>query len=316
MIKAIRKSGIVLTTLFLLSFSSSSFAGCGWWNWWKCYTETQHPIVLSHGFMGFDSILGLVDYWPGIVDRLEDGGATVYVSQVSAMNSSEVRGEQLITQIENFLAINGGSKVNLIGHSQGGLDARYVATVRPDLVASITTVGSPHGDGVAGAFGADAPDDNIMALLEVMAGLIQVLSGNASDTNAEAAAAMFSSEGIAEFNANYPVGLPATACGQGPASVNIDGHNVRVYSWGGTGILTNPLDPSDALMAITGLLVGGQNDGLVPRCDTHLGTVIRDNYFHNHLDLTNMMFGLAPIFETDPKSVFRAHANRLKKAGL
>lgn len=315
-IRTIRKCSIVLGSAMLLTFSSSSFAGCGWWNWWKCYTQTQHPIVLSHGFMGFDSMLGLIDYWPGIVDRLEDGGATVYVAQVGAMNSSEVRGEQLIAQIENFLAINGGSKVNLIGHSQGGLDARYVATVRPDLVASITTIGSPHKDGVAGAFGDDAPDDSIMALLEVMAGLIQLLSGNASETNAEAAAAMFSATGIAQFNANYPIGLPATDCGQGPESVNIDGHAIRVYSWGGTGILTTGVDPSDALMAITGLLVGGQNDGLVPRCDTHLGRVIRDNYFHNHLDLTNMLFGLAPLVESDPKSIFRAHANRLKKAGL
>lgn len=312
----VRKLFATLGITALLSFSSASYAGCSWWNWWQCYTETRHPIVLAHGFMGFDSILGLVDYWPGIVDRLEDGGATVYVAQVSAMNSSEARGEQLIEQIENFLAINGGNKVNIIGHSQGGLDARYVASVRPDLVASITTVGSPHDDGVAGAFGADAPDAAIMAVLEVFADLIQALSGNASATNAEAAAAMFSSDGIAAFNANYPIGLPAASCGQGPSSVNVDGHSIRVYSWGGTGIVTTGIDVTDALMAITGALVGGQNDGLVPRCDTHLGKVLRDNYRHNHLDLTNMMFGLAPIFESDPKSVFRAHANRLKKAGL
>jgi triacylglycerol lipase len=34
--------------------------------------------------------------------------------------------------------------VNLIGHSHGGLDVRYVAAVRPDLVASVTSVGTPH----------------------------------------------------------------------------------------------------------------------------------------------------------------------------
>ncbi len=36
----------------------------------------------------------------------------------------------------------------------------------------------------------------------------------------------------------------------------------------------------------------------------------------NHLDLTNMMFGLTSWFEVNPKSVFRTQANRLKKAGL
>jgi triacylglycerol lipase len=29
------------------------------------------------------------------------------------------------------------------------------------------------------------------------------------------------------------------------------------------------------------------NDGLVGKCSSHLGTVIRDNYFHNHLDEVN-----------------------------
>lgn len=316
MITLIRKTWMVVSCVVLLAFSSSSQAGCSWWNWWKCYTETENPIVLAHGFMGFESILGLIDYWPGIVDRLEDGGATVFVAQVSTMNSSEARGEQLITQIEDFLAISGASKVNIIGHSQGGLDARYVATVRPDLVASITTVGSPHADGIAAAFGGDDPDETVTTLMGVMADLISALSGNANQNNAAAAAEAFSSEAVQAFNANYPIGLPATACGQGDASVNIDGHSIRVYSWGGTGVVTTGVDITDAMMAITANLVGGENDGLVKRCDNHLGTVLRDDYNHNHLDLTNMMFGLAPLFETDPKSVFRAHANRLKNAGL
>ena len=30
------------------------------------------------------------------------------------------------------------------GGARGGLDIRYVAGVRPDLVVSITSVGSPH----------------------------------------------------------------------------------------------------------------------------------------------------------------------------
>jgi len=48
--------------------------------------------------------------------------------------------------------------VNLIGHSQGGLDVRYVAAVRPDLVASVTTIGAPH----QGAQVADYLDANFL----------------------------------------------------------------------------------------------------------------------------------------------------------
>ena len=49
---------------------------------------------------------------------------------------------------------------------------------------------------------------------------------------------------------------------------------------------------------------------------THFGKVIRDDFKHNHLDLTNLMFGLIPKFEADPVEVFRTQANRLKVDGL
>ena len=59
---------------------------------------------------------------------------------------------------------------------------------------------------------------------------------------------------------------------------------VRYFSWSGTGVLTNVLDISDAFLGITALFYGEANDGLVGRCSSHLGDVIRDNYFQNHLD--------------------------------
>jgi triacylglycerol lipase len=47
---------------------------------------------------------------------LRSDGARVYVTQVAAANSTEVRGEQLLTQVKQILAVTGASKVNLIGH--------------------------------------------------------------------------------------------------------------------------------------------------------------------------------------------------------
>jgi triacylglycerol lipase len=47
-------------------------------------------------------------------------GAKVYVAQVSAAHSTEVRGEQLLAQVRNIMAVTGASKVNLMGHSHGG----------------------------------------------------------------------------------------------------------------------------------------------------------------------------------------------------
>ena len=70
------------------------------------YTQTKYPIVLVHGLFGFDNI-GPVEYWYGIPSALRADGARVYVTQVSAANSTEVRGEQLLSQVQNILAISG-----------------------------------------------------------------------------------------------------------------------------------------------------------------------------------------------------------------
>ena len=56
------------------------------------YTQTRYPIVLAHGMLGFDSMLG-IDYWYGIPQALRRDGAQVYVTEVSQLNTSELRGE-------------------------------------------------------------------------------------------------------------------------------------------------------------------------------------------------------------------------------
>ena len=77
------------------------------------------------------------------------------------------------------------------------------------------------------------------------------------------------------------------------------------------------LDASDPMLGASSLFFGSEaNDGLVGRCSSHLGVVLRDNYGWNHLDEVNQVFGLTSWFASDPKSVLRAHANRLKNAYL
>ncbi|UVE19351.1 triacylglycerol lipase [Pseudomonas sp. LS44] len=281
------------------------------------YTKTKYPIVLGHGWMGFDRVLG-VGYWYGVPDAMRRSGASVYLSQVSAQNGNEIRGEQLLAQVEQIVAISGKAKVNLIGHSQGAPTARYVAAVRPDLVASVTTVGGVNkgsemmavlGDLSAGV----APLRS--AMLNAIGTLLDVLStpGSSNPHDAALAWADVTPANMAVFNAKYPQGVPTSACGEGAYSVN----GVRYYSWSGTSPLTNPLDPSDALLATTGLAFNGApSDGAVGKCSSHLGQVIRDDYRMNHLDEINHNFGLVSLFETNPLTVLRQHANRLKNAGL
>jgi triacylglycerol lipase len=287
------------------------------------FTETQHPIMLVQGVLAFDSIAG-VDYWYGIAEKLEEEGSTVYTAHINAVNGSEARGEQLIDELENIQAISPDiEKFNLIAHSQGGLTARYVMAVRPDLIASVTTLGSPHqGAPVADVLNNTFPEDTFMGgafetVSAAVGTLIDMLSGDASGADVRALTAEFTTAGIATFNATYPAGLPTSPCGQGPASVSINGHDISLYSWAGTDKVTNIADPLDYLFATTGMLFSTEDsDGITGRCSSHFGQVIRDDYTMNHGDLINQVLGLHTLFDTDPLSLYRSHANRLKEAGL
>ena len=284
------------------------------------YSQTKYPIVLVHGLLGFDN-LGPVEYFYGIPSALRADGAKVYIVQVSAANSTEVRGEQLLTQVKQILAATGASKVNLMGHSHGGPTSRYVASVRPDLVASVTSIGGVNkGSAVADVLLGIAPPGSlsntvVVSVTNGLASVINFLSGGSGLTqNSLAAAKSLSTAGSAKFNAAHPEGLPTSACGEGAYAAR----GVAYYSWSGGKTYTNVLDGVvDSALTLTGLAFGGaKNDGLVSSCSSHLGKVIRDDYALNHLDEVNQTIGLVNLFETDPVTLYRQQANRLKLSGL
>jgi len=319
-----KKALITLAAASTIAIATPSHAG--FFSDYFSYTKTKHPIVLVPGIFAFDSIAG-VDYWYQIPSSLESRGAEVHVAKINAFDSSAMRGETLIAQMEEIKAASGGSvsKFNVMGHSQGGMTARYVMNVRPDLVASVTTMATPHtGSPIADLVTDTAPPRSVQGVLfEVFANavgdLVNLLSDNKKDkSDIYAMLGEFNEVGAAEFNATYPMGLPATACGTGPSEVTINGNNIKLYSWGGAGHLTGGLDISDPLFAITGLAFesGVKNDGVTGVCANHFGKVLRDDYFMNHLDINNHVLGLVSLFETNPKTVFKNQANRLKKAGL
>lgn len=282
------------------------------------YTQTKYPIVLCHGMAGFDSLFGVVDYFYGIDSALRSSGAKVYITQVPAFNSTEARGEALLAEIEDLAARTGAAKFNLIGHSHGGLDVRYVAAMRPDLVASVTTVGSPHkgadlADYLRAHVSSGSFTEGVLSFFADSLGvLLGLLSGYSAPQDAIAGLDALTTAGTSAYNAKFPAGLPSTACGSGPATVN----GIRFYSWSGHSPVTNLLDIGDGPLGVSSLVYSGQNDGLVGTCSSHLGTVIRDDYTMNHLDEVNQLLGLTALFSTSPVSVFRSHANRLKNAGL
>jgi triacylglycerol lipase len=300
--------------------------------------QTQHPIVLVHGLSGFDSILG--DYFYGVKGALSNVGTSeVYTPQIAGWENNEFRGEELLAYVEDLVATTGATKVNLIGHSQGGTTSRYVASVRPDLVASVTSVGSPHFGSEIGDIIKDSPlEGAALAIGDAVGVFIAALSGDPDQqVRAMGSLESLNTEGALTFNTQHPQGVRQGACQDTPYynagswwwpnwvydySVNDGEHNVNginYYSWSGTYnpiVDSNVLDPADGLLSVTWAMLPGASDGMVERCSSHMGKVIRDDYTLNHADEINGMWGLKSLWASDPVQLFVSHAQRLKQAGL
>lgn len=113
-------------------------------------------IVLVHGILGFREKFGLV-YFNGVQRHLEKAGHKVLAPQLDATGPIRERGEQLRRAISTAFsdgALDPSAKTHVIGHSQGGLDSRFMlspgnphTTRANDLagkIASLSTIGSPH----------------------------------------------------------------------------------------------------------------------------------------------------------------------------
>ncbi|KAJ5054084.1 uncharacterized protein L3040_000368 [Drepanopeziza brunnea f. sp. 'multigermtubi'] len=114
------------------------------------YDTPKYPIVLAHGLLGFDelrlagTLLPGVHYWRGITDAMRANGMEVITASVPPSGSIEERALKLG---QDIAAKANGKSVNIIAHSMGGLDARYmISRLKPDnvKVLSLTTVATPH----------------------------------------------------------------------------------------------------------------------------------------------------------------------------
>jgi triacylglycerol lipase len=109
--------------------------------------KLRSPIVLVHGFFGFDRIriagCTLVNYFPGIPELLRTAGNRVLVPALTATAGVADRASQLKAFLDRECP---GEPVHLIAHSMGGLDARYLISrlgMAP-RVLTLTTLGTPH----------------------------------------------------------------------------------------------------------------------------------------------------------------------------
>ncbi len=95
------------------------------------------PVLLVPGFLAGDTSLALM------AAALRRQGYRTYRSTIRANIGCTLNAAaQLESRLES-IAIRRGRRVQVVGHSLGGMLARGIAVRRPDLVSGIITMGSP-----------------------------------------------------------------------------------------------------------------------------------------------------------------------------
>ena len=105
---------------------------------------TQYPLILVHGIVLKD--IKFFKAFGNIEALLSASGYTVSTAPTDGFGRIETNAEQLRDHVEKVLAETGADKVNLIVHSKGGLDSRYMINRlgMADKVASVTFLCTPH----------------------------------------------------------------------------------------------------------------------------------------------------------------------------
>lgn len=281
---------------------------------------TQYPVVLIHGLLGYSGELhSWARYWGDLPTFLRDHGAVVYEASLPQAHGIEDRGEQLAYQLDLW----GHEKYHLIGHSQGGLDARYVLEIYPDMVASLTTIGTPHrgskvADAISNLMNRSGAARFFLGILgDTLGYTISLLSGNFHHLQSfHKAVASLTTIALERFNERYSIGIGGDSCRGGE-------HRYRgkpLFSWGSYGVL--PGSDSDILSYIlqkTSNIFGQQerNDGLVAVCSMKFGRWLGAVPGGHHLIPVGGVVSSPPQgLEDWSRQMLLEHVVKLKVSGL
>jgi triacylglycerol lipase len=225
-------------------------------------------VVLAHGLLGFAELrlagdyLPAVQYWHGITDALTSRDVRVITATVPPSGSIEERAEKLGQDIAMKAQ---GQAVNIVAHSMGGLDARYmISRLQPKgvQVKSLVTIATPHRGSAFADYLLSGPS---MLRLPRIYGLIE---------RAGLGTAAFAQLGrkymTEEFNPNTP-----------------DDPNVRYFSYGAAMTKKPPLLSPFRLPHKIMEQMEGPNDGLVSVESSKWGTYKGTLVGVSHLDLIN-----------------------------
>lgn len=205
--------------------------------------NTKYPILLVHG-AGFRDRKHF-GYWGRIPGYLAQNGAQIYYGGQDSRGSIEENAKVIKANLLEIINKNKCSKFNIIAHSKGGLEARYMISSlnMEEYAASLTTVATPH----HGSKTIDLLCRIPSFLYKAAAYLTDLFFKMLGDKNPDfyTASRQFSTAHMKEFNAANP---------------DAKGIYYQSYAF----VMKNPL--SDIFLFWCNLfvkLIEGENDGLV-----------------------------------------------------
>ncbi len=207
----------VVCIIVALGLSRPGFAGS---------VSSDYPVVFVHGMAGFNNILGF-DYWGDdygnfvgnpYVNWWLSFSQKCFVASLTPFQSSEYRGWQLANEIEDYMATTGSAYVNIIAHSQGGLDARKAARLLRErkgypVVKVLCSISSPHRGTPLAKYALDM-NPTLSDLLAFLAGIYgDIVYGAGNDVYASVKQMVYNDydpndgviTGMKVFNQAYPV---------------------------------------------------------------------------------------------------------------
>ena len=205
---------------------------------------TKYPIVLVHG-AGFRDINVTINYWGRIPEHLESLGVKIYYGGTDGWCSVEQGAADLKAQIEKVLAETKSRKVNIIAHSKGGLEARYMISSlgMAGKVASLTTISTPHRGSVTVEDILKAPDILVRAV-SVFGDVFRFVWG--------------------DKHPDFYAGVQSLRPGDAEEFNKANPNKAGVYYQSFAGEMTEPAD--DFILALPNYIVSdkeGPNDGMV-----------------------------------------------------
>ena len=182
--------------------------------------------------------------------HLRGHGVLAFAPNVAPYNTVQIRSQSWKEHLERILEITGAERLNLVAHSMGGLDARYLISQlgMAPRIESLVTISTPHHGTAIASFVLSQPQ-RLQELTATAANWMGTRSLPGAEADFMTAVEEFTAEVVCdEFNTSVP-----------------DNPSVRYWSYAGcagkgTDVIMNPF-----LRILNGILYEreGVNDGFV-----------------------------------------------------